>query len=106
MQAFAGWMLQHGALFDADTPGFSQLHAQAAELLQDPRVDTNSTYWSTLQRLVLLGQLDTAMTLLAHHPVFQASQDDGMANLVGKMLFWGGGCRDVWKGVCTGTRGS
>lgn len=84
-------MLQHGALFNADAPGLNQLHAQAAELLQDPRVDTNAAYWSTLHRLVLLGQLDTAMTLLAHHPVAQASQNDGMANLVGEHwgLEWG-----------------
>lgn len=75
-------MLQHGALFNADAPGFSQLHAQVEELLQDPRVDTNATYWGTVQRLVLLGQLDMAMSLLAHHPVFQNSQEEGMANLV------------------------
>lgn len=76
-------MLQHGGLFDADTPGFSQLQAQAEELLQDPRVDTNTAFWGTVQRLVLLGQLEPAMRLLAHHPVFQASQEEGMANLVG-----------------------
>lgn len=83
LQAFAGWMLQHGGLFDADTPGFSRLQAQAEELLQDPRVDTNAAFWGTVHRMVLLGQLDMAMTLLAHHPVAQAGQDEGMAGLVG-----------------------
>ena len=76
-------MLQHGSLFDADSPGFSRLHAQAEELLQDPRVDTNAAFWSTVHRTVLLGQLDVAMSLLAHHPVAQAGQDEGMAGLVG-----------------------
>jgi hypothetical protein len=76
-------VLQHGSLFDADSPGFSRLRAQAEELLQDPRVDTNAAFWSTVHRTVLLGQLDVAMSLLAHHPVAQAGQDEGMAGLVG-----------------------
>ena len=82
LQAFAGWVLQHGGLFDADSPGFSQLHAQADDLLQDPRVDTNTAYWATLQRLVVLGQLEAAMRLLAHHPVLRASQEEGMGSVV------------------------
>lgn len=84
-------MLQHGGLFDADTLGFSRLHAQAEELLQDPRVDTNAAFWGTVHRLVLLGQLDTAMTLLAHHPVAQAGQDEGMAGPVGTGIGTAGG---------------
>lgn len=99
-------MLQHGALFNpsdpsSDTPpGMSQLHAQASELLSDPRVDTSSTYWGTLHRLVLLGQLDSAIALLLHHPMYQqAGQDEGMAKLVRvdePMLWrWGVALRSV-----------
>lgn len=75
-------MLQHGSLFNADRPGFSQLHAKAAELMQDPRVDTNPTYWPTVHRLVLLGQVELAGSLLTRHPVMAASNQPGMADMV------------------------
>lgn len=88
LQVFALWMLQHGAMFDSETPGFSQLHAMAQELLQDPRVDTNPAYWNTVQRLVLRGQVELAASLLAHHPVMVAGQDDGMADTVGPFSGW------------------
>jgi hypothetical protein len=82
LQAFAGWVLQHGSLFNADRPGFSQLHARAAELMQDPRVDTNPAYWPTVHRLVLLGQVELAGSLLARHPVMEASTQPGTADMV------------------------
>jgi hypothetical protein len=75
-------MLQHGSLFNADSPGFSQLHATAQELLQDPRVDTNPAFWGTLHRLVLLGQVELASSLLAHHPVMMTAYEGGMADVV------------------------
>lgn len=80
-EAFSQWMLQHGSLFNADSPGFSQLHATAQELLQDPRVDTNPAFWGTLHRLVLLGQVELASSLLAHHPVMMTAYEGGMADV-------------------------
>lgn len=79
-------MLQHGSLFNADSPGFSQLHATAQELLQDPRVDTNPAYWGALHRLVLLGQVEAASSLLAHHPVMLAAYEGGMADVVRALM--------------------
>lgn len=86
-------MLQHGSLFNADSPGFSQLHATAQELLQDPRVDTNPAFWGTVHRLVLLGQVELASSLLAHHPVMLAAYEGGMADVV----------RATWAGQTAGS---
>ncbi|KAF8073073.1 ema [Scenedesmus sp. PABB004] len=77
-QAFAAWLGQHGGLMNA-TPGFHALAAEARRLAGLQRVDSEASYWPTLQRLVLTGQLEAGIALLTAHPAYAALQDPDMA---------------------------
>jgi hypothetical protein len=62
--------------------GFHILAAEARRLQEAAgmqRLDTDSSYWPVLQRLVLTGQVETALQLLTAHPAYAALQDPDMA---------------------------
>lgn len=75
---FAAWLAEHGGLL-CSTAGFRELAAEATRLGDLPRVDDEPSYWPTVQRLVLVGQLEVAAKLLMAHPAYQALQDPEMA---------------------------
>lgn len=80
-EAFSAWLAEHGGLL-CSTPGYHVLAAEARRLSELPRVDSEPSYWPTVQRLVLLGQLELAVKLLMAHPAYAALQDPDMATKV------------------------
>lgn len=77
-EAFSAWLAEHGGLL-CSTPGYNTLAAAARDLGASARVDTEPSYWPTVQQLVLLGQLQAAADLLMAHPAYLHLQDPGMA---------------------------
>ncbi|KAF6253026.1 Nup85 nucleoporin-domain-containing protein [Scenedesmus sp. NREL 46B-D3] len=77
-ESFSTWLCHHGGLLC--TPGgFHLLAAEARRLQEVQRLDSEAAYWPVLQRLVLTGQVEVALALLAAHPAYQALQDPDMA---------------------------
>lgn len=68
------WLEQHGALLNADNPGYDALLHQVLLLHDDPRREQNPAYWPTIQRLVAVGQLSRAAELLLLHPAYSAPE--------------------------------
>lgn len=84
-EAIAAWLAEHGGLLSS-TPGYDTLAADARRLAGAPRIDNEPTYWPTVQRLVLIGQLEAAGSLLMAHPAYKSLQDPGMAAQVCSMV--------------------
>lgn len=82
LQAFAEWLCQHGGLLCMPS-GFHLLAAEARRLQQLQRVDDDPGYWPALQRLVLTGQIEVALTLLTAHPAYAELTNPDMAAKVG-----------------------
>eukprot|EP00878_Enallax_costatus_P011131 GHUV01011624.1.p1 GENE.GHUV01011624.1~~GHUV01011624.1.p1 ORF type:complete len:740 (+),score=246.31 GHUV01011624.1:1146-3365(+) len=80
-EAFAAWLAEHGGLLSS-TPGYNTLAADARRLTVSPRIEIDPTYWPIVQRLVLVGQLETAAELLMLHPAYRELQNPGMATQV------------------------
>jgi hypothetical protein len=85
VQAFAAWMCQHGGLLCIPS-GFHLLAAEARRLQELQRVDTDTSYWLVMQRLVLTGQVEVALQLLTAHPAYEALTDPDMAAKVGSSV--------------------
>lgn len=77
-EAFAAWLCQHGGLLCMPS-GFHLLAAEARRLQQLQRVDDDPGYWPALQRLVLTGQIEVALTLLTAHPAYAELTNPDMA---------------------------
>lgn len=83
-EAFCAWLAEHGGLL-CSTPGYNALAAEARRLGDSARVDNDPSYWPTVQRLVLLGQLEVAAQLLMAHTAYQNLQVPAMAAKVSNM---------------------